>query len=241
MTILAPKRPAEAVQYVESFAPQLGDDTIASFVLAVASGTVVVNSSDNTDQAVSFILGGGTSGQTSTLLLTVTTTAGQVLQRDLSIAVSATATNTFPSTSTKGTVVDMAFEEITLAGYNLDATTDEQASAIRRLDSLMARWAHSSLNVGYNFPAAVGGSARADVSGIPDLALDAAVVDLALAIAPGIGKTLSVETRIRYRQSMNAVRAVFSVIPERSLPISTLRGAGNKPRSTWWPFQGSSN
>lgn len=238
MTILAPKRPTEAKQYVFPWGAELGSDTIVSFTLTVSSGTVTVQSSDNTDQDVSAILAGGTNGATSTLLLTITTAAGQILQRDLSIAVSSTATN-FPSTTTKGTIVDMAFEEITLAGYNVDATTDEQASAIRRLDSLMARWASNSLDVGYNFPSAVGSSLRADASGVPDLALEAAVVDLALAIAPGIGKSLSVETRIRYRQSMNATRAVFATIPEMSLPYRAPRGAGAKPRSTWWPFMGS--
>jgi len=244
MTVLAPKRPTETVRYVSDWAPQLGDDTISSFTLTVASGTVTVANSDQSGtQAVEFFLAGGTSGQTSTLSLTVVTDAGQTLQRDLSIAVSTTAINTFPSTTTKGTIVNMAFEEIGLAGYNLDATSDEQASALRRLDALMARWAGPGMNldVGYNFPASVGSSTMNDASGIPDMGLDAAVVDLALSIAPGIGKTLSVETRIRYRQSFNALRATFAVIPEVSLPFSTLRGAGNKPRSTWWPFQGSAN
>lgn len=241
MTILAPKRPAEATRYVFDWSHQLGDDTIQSYTLAVTSGSVTIQAQDFTPQNVWAILAGGTNGQTSALLLTVNTVAGQVLQRDLSLLVSSTAIGIFPSTTTKGQLQDMAFEEIGLAGYAFDATAEEQASGLRRLDSLMARWAGPGmhLDVGYNFPTAVGNSNRADVSGVPDMCLDAVVVELALATAPGIGKTLSLETRVRYQQSMTATRAAFAIIPERSLPFSAPRGAGNKPRSSWWPYQGT--
>lgn len=238
MTILAPKRPAEAVRYIADWAHQLRDDTIDSYTLTRVSGDVVIGLNSNTAQAVSMILSGGSNGVTSTFDLVVTTAAGQILHRTLSLLVSSTAIGIYPSTTTKGQIEDMAFEEIGLAGYEFDATPEEQASGLRRFDSLMARWAGPGMNldIGYNFPPAIGGSDRADASGVPDMALDAVVVDLALAIVPGIGKSLSVETKVRYQQSMNAIRAAFATIPERQLPRSVARGSGAKPFSTWWPF-----
>lgn len=245
MTVLAPKRSTEAVIYSFDFTLQLepAGDTIQSFTLALLTGTVALSNEVNTDTAVRALISGGANGETATMLLTVNTVGGQVLKRDLSLYISDTAQAVTNSTTTKGQIEDMAFEELTLAGYEFDATPEEQASGLRRLDSLMAMWAGPgmNLNLGYNFPHTVGTSDRADASGIPDFALDAVVITLAEAIAPGIGKSLSRETLVRKQQSMNAIRAACAVIPERDLPTSTLRGAGRKPFSTWAPYNGAGN
>jgi hypothetical protein len=245
MTVLAPKRSTEAVLYSFDFTKQLApaDDTIQSFTLTRTAGTVTLSNEVNTDTAVRALISGGANGETATMLLTVNTVGGQVLKRDLSLYISDTATAVTNSTTTKGQIEDMAFEEIGLAGYEFDATAEEQASGLRRLDSLMAMWAGPgmSLDLGYNFPHTIGTSDRADASGIPDFALDAVVITLAESIMPAIGKSMSTETRVRKQTSMNAVRAACAVIPERQLPASTLRGAGRKPSSTWAPYNGSGN
>lgn len=240
MTILAPKRPAEAVKYTFDWSHQLGDDSIDTYTLTVTSGSVTVNSSSNSSSAVVAILGGGSDGQTSLLSLKVVTGDGQTLYRDLSLLVSSTAVSVFPSTTTKQQICEMAFEEITLAGYEFDATAEEQASALRRLDSLMAQWAGPGMNLdfGYAFPTKIGLSNYADVSGVPDMALDAVVITLAQSIMPVIGKAMSNETRVRKQESMNAIRAAMATIPNRSLPFGTARGAGAKPGSTWRPYVG---
>lgn len=245
MTVLAPKRPTEAVIYSFDFTKQLepADDTIQSFTLAVTAGTVTLSNEVNTDTAVRALISGGANGETATMLLTVNTVGGQILKRDLSLYISDTAIAVTNSTTTKGQIEDMAFEEIGLAGYEFDATPEEQASGLRRLDSLMAMWAGPGMNLdlGYNFPHTIGTSDRADASGVPDFALDAVVIILAESVMPAIGKTMSTETRVRKQTSMNAIRAACAVIPERQLPTSTLRGAGRKPFSTWAPFNGAGN
>lgn len=245
MTVLAPKRPTEAVIYFFDFAKQLApsDDTIETYVLTRTAGTVTLSLESNTDTAVQALISGGADAETATMLLTVNTVGGQILKRDLSLYISATAIAVENSTTTKGQIEDMAFEEIGLAGYEFDASAEEQASGLRRLDSLMAMWAGPGMNldVGYSFPHTIGTSDRADASGIPDFGLDAVVIALAESIMPAIGKTMSPETRARKRTSMDAIRAAFALRPVRTLPPSTLRGAGAKPWSTWWPYNGAGN
>lgn len=245
MTVLAPKRPTEALIYQFDFAMQLepSGDTVSTYTLTRTAGTITLSSESNTDTRVQALISGGANGETATMLLTVNTVGGQVLKRDLSLFISNTAIAVTNSTTTKGQIEDMAFEEIGLAGYEFDATPEEQASGLRRLDSLMAMWAGPGMNIeiGYNFPHTVGTSDRADASGIPDFALDGVVITLAQSLMPAIGKTMSAETRARMRTSMNAIWAAFAQRPNRTLPPSTLRGAGAKPWSTWAPYNGAGN
>lgn len=243
MTTLAPKRPTEIRRYVFDFADELAGDPMVAYQVAVTSGTVTVQDDEQISETciVAFLVG-GQDGQTSTLEIQVTSRAGQLLIRDYSIltANALNATGLYPSSSTKGQIMNMAFEEITLAGYEFDATPAEQASALQRLDSLMAMWAGPGVNLdlGYNFPTAIGGSAQTDLSGVPDFALDAVVIELAQSIAPVIGKALSIETRARKAVSMRAIRAAFAFVPCMEFPALTIRGAGAKPLSTWRPFMG---
>jgi hypothetical protein len=138
--------------------------------------------------------------------------------------------------ASKRTIVALAFEEVGLAGFEFDATPEEQSSAMRRLDILMAEWKASSLDLGYNFPASIGAGNLDDASSLPDSALNVVAIYLALRISPGIGKTLSVETKTAMSQGMIALRTRYAVLPERVLPSSTIRGAGAKPGSIWAPF-----
>lgn len=244
MTILAPKRPAEIRKYVFDYTRELARDPVQAFQIAVTSGNVTVQSTEQHGCATLIaFLAGGVNGQTSTFELQMTTESGQLLIRDFSLLTvnGNTATGDLPSsttkmqlmemalaqlglagigwntapvsTTTKGQVVNMAYEEVGLAGYEFDATSAEQASALQRLDSLMAQLSGpgANLNVGYNFPAAIGGSAMADKSGIPDILLDATVCMLALSLAPLIGKTLGAEVQLRIKNGVTTTRIAYAV------------------------------
>jgi len=52
----------------------------------------------------------------------------------------------------KRQLIDAAFEELALAGYTFDIDPDEQLSALRRLDSMMATWGGPGIGIriGYN-------------------------------------------------------------------------------------------
>lgn len=135
------------------------------------------------------------------------------------------------TTTTKRTIVDMAYEECALAGYEFDVTPEETLTALRRLDSLMAAWQAQSIYIGYNFPPALGEGDLDDPSGIPDVFLDIVVMSLAMRIAPRMGKTISAETRTELAKQMSSLRAQTAIIPERPLARGTPAGSG---RRQWW-------
>lgn len=245
MPILNPKQPGEVALYVLDLALALKptSDTIESHTLAVTSGTITIGDHWADDHAVYVNVAGGANSETAALLATFVTSLGQTLKRSYTISISNTAVSADRSTSTKQQLLDLAFEEIGLAGYEFDATDEEKVSALRRLDALMAEWNGPGFNlpISYNFPAAIGGSSVADATGVPDFAFNTVGIALALALMPVIGKAMSSETRLRLTQGMNAVRAAYAQIPNRSLPPSAARGAGAKPFSTWTPYNGAGN
>lgn len=235
---LTPKLPTEAVAYVIPWAHQLGNDEIESYTLSVSSGTVTLSEEYQGRQHISVVISGGADGETATLAHQIVTLAGQRLDRTITLLVQDGVTAITPSTATKRTVINMAFEEIGLAGYEFDATPEEFASALRRLDVLMAQWRTSSLDLGYNTPAIIGQGDLDDESGLPDDSLNAVSISLALRVMPAIGKAMSAETRLALSQSMTALRAAYAVIPTSRLARGTPRGAGNKWAAAWSPIVG---
>lgn len=242
--VLTPKPPADTVGYVIDWRQQLAADTtpdfIQSFSLVVTGGTVSIADSHNLGLAIQASISGGANGETATLHCQVVTYGGQTLSRDLSLLVSLQAVAITPETTTKRTIIGMAFEELGLADYEFNTSNEEKVSALRRLDSLMALWAGPGFNLdlGYNFPATVGGGNLSDAANVPDSTLEAVATHLAAKLAPIIGKSLSPETRTTLNRSLNALRAQYAVIPNRKLPRGTIVGAGQKPRSVWNPFLG---
>lgn len=236
--LLTPKKPEEAIAYYSDFGPILGDDWITSYTLTVSSGTVAITEEEHGRQFVRFVVSGGVDGEEATFDLHIETDGGQKIDREIALTILDAASALAPATLTKRTVVNMAFEEIGLAGYEFDATPEEQFSALRRLDALMAEWKTSSLDIGYNFPTVMGQGDLDDEAYIPDSSLNTVAIYLALRIMPAIGKTMSAETRLALSQGMSALRTACAVIPNRRLPANTPVGSGNKSRSTWAPFAG---
>lgn len=236
--VLTPKLPGDAVAYVIPWAHQIGDDWIESFTLTVNSGTIVIDSRENTSQNIVAVISGGANAETATLTAEIVTAGGQRISRPLSLSIADGVTAVTPDTTTKRTIVEIAYEEATLAGYEFDQTPEEWFSGLRRLDALMAEWSGASMALGYNFPAALGQGDLDDAAGIPDFAVNGVALSLALRIYPVLGKSMSPESKTALAQAMVAIRAYCSSLPERSLANKTPLGAGNKPWSTWQPFSG---
>lgn len=251
--VLTPKPPADTEAYLIDWRQQLtpsvaalngllppAPDPIKTFTLTVTSGTVTVPNTQNMGLVIEATIAGGVDGETSTLHCEVTTYGGQILHRDLSLLISSTAVAITPQTTTKRTVISMGFEELGLADYEFNTTNEEKATALRRLDSLMALWAGPGFNfdLGYNFPPVIGQGSYSDPAGIPDSTLEAVATHLAVRLAPIIGKSISAETRAALTSSMRALRAQYAVVLERRLPAGTIVGAGNKPWGVWAPFTG---
>ena len=145
--------------------------------------------------------------------------------------------NPLPSTATKALILDLMFEECGRAGYEFDRTSSEDASALRRLDALMSEWQAQGIYLNYNFPAVLGQSQPTDAAGVPDAVVNTVALAGALRIAPGMGKTLSPETRKALADGIAFVRAETATIPSALFPRTTPSGLGNKPWSIWYPFE----
>ncbi len=137
----------------------------------------------------------------------------------------------------KRQLVDEAFGEIAMQGYEFDISPEEQQTALRRLDSMMATWEAKGIRIGYAFPSGPDDSDLDTDSGLPDGAIEAVYSSLAVRIAPGFGKQVSSDTKTAAKDGYATLLWIAAQPIEQQLPNTLPRGAGNKPwRNTSSPF-----
>ena len=121
----------------------------------------------------------------------------------------------------------MAYGKCGLAGYELGRTPEEITDAMSELDAMMLEWPFSLL--GYIQPA-YGVSSGDDISGIPPDTLAAVATQLALRLAPNMGKTLPPEAQASMSKSMVLLHShpMVTQIPTQPYQAHTPRGMGNK-------------
>lgn len=130
---------------------------------------------------------------------------------------------------TKRDIVNRAFEEIGLAAYVYDLAPQQLEGALQRLDAMMATWNGKGIRLGYPLPSSTAASDLNQDVGVPDDALEAMHLNLAVRIAPGYGKTVSPDTKANAQLSYKALlsRSTFPV--EMQLGDMTIpSGQGNK-------------
>lgn len=130
---------------------------------------------------------------------------------------------------TKRDIVNMAFEEIGLAGYVFDLQPQQLEGALRRLDSMMATWNGKGLRLGYPLPSSPGSSDLGQDTNVSDFAIEAMALNLAVRIAPGYGKTPSPDTKASAKSAYNqlmaqAAKPISMQIDNMAIPA----GAGAK-------------
>ena len=130
---------------------------------------------------------------------------------------------------TKRQFVIGAYEEIGLANYVYDLETEDLQATLHRLDAMMGMWNLKGIRIGYPLPSTQGGSSLGDETNVPDSANEAIVTGLAIRIAPGLGKTVSPDTKITARQSYITLLGHSAKTLERQLPGTMPRGQGQKP------------
>lgn len=138
-----------------------------------------------------------------------------------------------PKGRPKRDIIELAFDDCGLAGYEFDRTPEEQTMALRKLNALMLEWPWSGL--GYTQPAYGVGLAE-EPSGLPDMAISATAQYLALRIAPGIGNTLSPEMRASLARSRDTLFAQVATIPTMQLAGNTPLGTGRYGRYVYLPY-----
>lgn len=234
------KDPNEVRNVAYSWVGRLNGALIASATLTVEDGTVTLSNVANATTGISATISGGQDCETAVIVSRIVTNEAkpQTLEQTFTIEVRDNASTLGPSTSTKRQIVEMAYEECSLAGYEFNVTPEELFIGLRSLDGLMAEWASSSKDLGYNFPATFGGGDLDDVSGIPDAAIRGVAISLAMEIAPKMGKQMSAESRARLTKSMSVINALCAKRVSMGWARSTVAGAGNR-RWGWGAPYGS--
>lgn len=139
---------------------------------------------------------------------------------------------------TKRQILDAAFEEMGLAGYEFDITPEEQMSLLRKLDSMMAMWETYGIRVGYNRTVDPKDADPDQDSGLPDTANEAVYLNLAVRGAAGYGKALASSTLLTAKIAYDGLLSLCMSNPPQvqlrgNLPI----GAGYKrPNANGGPF-----
>lgn len=91
----------------------------------------------------------------------------------------------------KRAIVEAAFEELALAGFEYDLSPEEAQSALKRHNLIMAGWAAKGIQLGQSVVESEGGGDLDDDSGLPTYAVEAAISALSLRICASKGKTPS--------------------------------------------------
>jgi hypothetical protein len=126
-----------------------------------------------------------------------------------------------PAGRPKRDIIEIAFDDCGLAGYEFDRTPEEQTIALRKLNALMLEWPWNKL--GYVQPVYGVGQAE-EPSGLDDKYVHAVAQYLALRIAPGIGASLQPEQRASMARSLATLQAEVATVPEVEVPVGYPRG-----------------
>lgn len=132
--------------------------------------------------------------------------------------------------------VTAAFEEIGLASYVFDLQPEQLDSAVQKLDSLMAAWNAAGIRLSYPIPGNPDNTDIDAITNVPDSANEAIVMSLAVRLAPGLGKAVSIDTKVSAKQGYNTLLSRAAVPPQMQFPSNMPAGAGNKPWSIDDPF-----
>ncbi len=128
---------------------------------------------------------------------------------------------------TKRQIINQAFEDAGLAAFVFDLTADQIQSALRRLDSIMATWNAKGISFPYPIASSGSGSDPDQDSGLPDYAVPAAYMALAIQLCPAFGKVAAPELRSAAKQAYDALLSIACM--PREMQIGAMpAGFGNK-------------
>jgi len=135
---------------------------------------------------------------------------------------------------TKGQIIADAFAELALANFDFDISPEEEALALRKLNTMMATWGALSIHLGFHMNASATTVDLDEPSGLPMYAVEAVVQNLAVRLAASKGKTLPRSTLTGAKQAYDALinKVAAEQVQQQQLPSGTPRGAGRKPWRT---------
>lgn len=130
--------------------------------------------------------------------------------------------------TTRRFIILKAYGELGLAEYNFDLSAEELTTARHMLDMMMAEW-EMRVALGYYMPSNPDESDLDDETGLSQGVIKAVWTNLALALAPGLGKTPSPLTMVSAKNGKDAVMARYATIPRLQYSGNLPVGSGNKP------------
>ena len=132
---------------------------------------------------------------------------------------------------TKRQIVEMAFNELALAGYVYTLRPEELQMALQMLDTMMAEDSAQDVDVGYAFGTSPDDSDLDQDSGLPLIAVSSAYLRLAVRLAASKGKQLMPSTVAAARSAYDSLLSFVArgQVQQQKLPGTLPRGAGNKP------------
>ena len=131
---------------------------------------------------------------------------------------------------TKKQFVVQAYEEIGMANYVFDLQPEQLQSAARRLDAMMALWNSKGIRIGYPITTEPEDVDLDTETNVPDAANEAIFQNLAIKLAPGLGKVVPQELKMSAADGLRTLTERGSRPANRQTPKGWPRGAGNK---TW--------
>lgn len=140
---------------------------------------------------------------------------------------------------TKRQFVEQAFEEIGYASYNFDLQPEQLQAGLRRLEALMGTWNGKGIRLGYPLSNNPDSAELDTTTNVPDSSNEAIYTNLAIRIAPIVGKTCSPETKQAARSAYMQLLSRFTKPQEQQFPATLPSGAGNKPWREDAPFMPS--
>src|SRR3990167_3117114 len=136
----------------------------------------------------------------------------------------------------KRNFIDGGFEEIGFAAYTFDLSPEQYEGAKRRLNSMMAEWNGKGLRLGFPLPTNPDEDDLDEQTYVPDHANEAIITNLAVRLAPMVGKVLSPDTRVAAKNALNNLMARLAAPIEMQMPAGMPSGAGNKHTSAGTAF-----
>ncbi len=128
----------------------------------------------------------------------------------------------------KRNLVNMAFNDLALAGYIFDLTPDEMQTAVLTMDSMMALWETQGIRVGYAMTTDPDSADLDQPSGIPDWMNMAVYKNLAIMMAASFGKAVPPSLAVAAKTAYDWVLGLVASNPPQ------MQFKGNLPMGAGW-------
>lgn len=129
-------------------------------------------------------------------------------------------------TQTKRKIIEQAYSEIGYASYSFDLQPEQFESALVELNTMLAEWLLWGYDLSYNSAT----DELNDESGIADGYIPAVYSNLAIRIAPELGRVPLPGTMVKAKRGLALIRASLGAVPARVADRSAVpSGVGNYP------------